>query len=199
MSPIRIFLATGAIAGVIFASSFASPAVVVRPVAADAYKIDAVHSSVVFKAKHQNVSWGFGRFNDISGTITYDEAKPESSKVDLTIKTESVDTANGKRDGHLKSPDFFDAKQFPTATFVSKSVKSKDKKLAVTGDLTIRGVTKSITIDVEVTGVAKDGQGGELAGFYTEFTIQRTDFGVNYGQGGIGTDVTLMIGIEAAK
>lgn len=199
MSSIRIFLATGAIAGVMFASSFAGPAAVTGPVAANTYKIDTVHSSVVFKAKHQNVSWGFGRFNDVSGTITYDETKPESSKVDVTIKTESVDTANGKRDGHLKSPDFFDAKQFPTATFVSKSVKSKEKKLAVTGDLTIRGVTKSITIDVEVTGLAKDGQGGELAGFYTEFTIQRSDFGVNYGQGGIGNDVTLMLGIEAAK
>lgn len=206
MSPIRILLASSAIATVGFASAFASAPSAVVPVvvnaqAADTYAIDAVHSTVLFKAKHLGVSWSFGRFNDISGNITYDAAKPESSKVDITIKTESVDTANGKRDGHLKTPDFFDAKQFPTATFVSKSVaKGKEKDhLAVTGDLTIRGVTKPMTLDVEVTGQSKGMQGEQLAGFYTTFTVKRADFGVNYMPDALGPDVMVTVAIEAAK
>lgn len=161
------------------------------------YKVDPVHSTVIFKCMHANASWAFGRFDDVSGSFTFDAQKPENSKVEITIQAKSVNTNDAKRDDHLKSPDFFDVKQFPTATFKSKSVaKKSDKLYAVTGDLSLHGVTKNVTIDMEHTGSAEDPRMGKLAGFYGTLTLSRGDFGIKYGQGMLGEEVHLMLSIE---
>jgi polyisoprenoid-binding protein YceI len=162
------------------------------------YAVDPVHSTVIFKCKHLDTSWAFGRFDTIAGTVKFDAAKPENSTVDITIQTESVNTNDAKRDGHLKSPDFFDAKQFPTATFKSKSVAKKgDKSFAITGDLSLHGVTKSVTIDMEHTGTSDDARMGKKIGFFGTVTLKRGDYGMKYGQGMLGEDVQVTLSVEA--
>jgi polyisoprenoid-binding protein YceI len=161
------------------------------------YKIDPVHSTVIFKVMHAQSSWAFGRFDKVGGSFTFDAAKPENSKVEVTIQTTSVNTADGKRDDHLRSPDFFDVKTFPTATFKSTAVAKKGERMyAVTGDLALHGVTKSVTLDMEHTGGIENPKMGKLAGFYGTLTIPRADYGMKYGTGMLGEDVQLMISIE---
>ncbi len=175
-----------------------APSAVPAPApAAKTYKIDPVHSSALFRIKHNNASYFHGRFTDISGTVVYDEANPAGSSVEVTIKAESVDTGNGKRNDHLKSPDFFNAAEIPVLSFKSKGVKkgSAKEELEVTGDLTIHGVTKPLTAKVAHTGTGK-GQGGEVAGFETVFTIKRTDFGMKYMVGPLGDEVQVTISLE---
>lgn len=168
--------------------------------AADVYTIDPVHSTIMFRIKHLGVSYTFARFNQISGAISLDAAKPESSSVNIEIKTESIDSGNGKRDAHLKSGDFFDVKQFPTATFASTSVKkSGDNKFTVTGDLTLHGVKKPVTVEIESVGKGKGMQGGELAGFFGAFTIKRSDFGMNFMPDALGEDVAVTVAVESGK
>lgn len=176
------------------AASHASPAT-----ADSVYSIDAVHSHVGFKVQHMGAGFSHGRFNDFSGTFSLDAAKPESTKIEVTAKTESVDTNNAGRDKHLRTQDFFSAKEFPEISFKSKSAKAGDNgTIAVTGDLSFRGVTKEITVPVKIAGTGK-GRGGEaIMGFDTEFTINRFDYGVNYGKNALGDNVTLYISIEGA-
>jgi polyisoprenoid-binding protein YceI len=163
------------------------------------FKIDAVHSIVLFKIKHANASWQFGRFNTIEGSFSVDTAKPESSKVDITIQADSIDTNNKHRDDDLKGPNFFDVKQFPTATFKSKSVAKKgDDVLAVTGDLMIHGVTKSVTIDMEYTG-AGEMMGSLHAGFYGTLDIKRTDYGIKAMLDGLSDEVQLTLTFEGTQ
>lgn len=160
--------------------------------------IDPVHSIVLFKAKHLGTSWQFGRFDDVKGTLTIDAAKPESSRVDVTITTDSLDTNNPNRDNDLKGPNFFDVKQFPTSTFKSKSVAKKgDKVFAVTGDLMIHGVTKTVTIDMENTGsnTAKVTR----VGFYGMLTIKRSDYGIKAMTDMLSDDVELTLSCEATS
>lgn len=166
------------------------------PVAGN-YTIDPVHSSVIFQCMHVGTSWAFGRFDTISGTFMLDPAKPENAKVEVTIDAASVNTANTKRDGHLKSPDFLDVKQFPTATFKSKSVAKKgDHGYAVTGDLTLHGVTKSVTIDMEHTGGIDHPQMGKKIGFYGTLSISRSAYGINYMPDGLGDEIKLILSVE---
>lgn len=169
--------------------------------AAKTYQIDAVHSAVIFRAKHLGVSYNYGRFNEFSGTIIMDEANVSKSKVELEVKTASVDTANKKRDQHLRGPDFFNVKQFPVMTFKSTKVSAKagqENVLVVTGDLKLHGVKKSITVDVEITGRGKSPQGADLIGFETVFAIKRRDFGMNYDIQSISDDIRITVSIEAA-
>ena len=169
--------------------------------AAKTYNIDATHSAVIFRAKHMGVAYNYGRFNEFSGAITVNEADLSKSKVELEVKTASVDTANKKRDQHLRSPDFFNAKQFPIITFKSTKVSAKagqENMLEVTGDFQLHGVKKSITVDVEITGKGKSPQGGELIGFETTFAIKRSEFGMTYGMQGVSDDLRITVSIEAA-
>lgn len=170
--------------------------------AGGAYDVDPVHSTVIFKCKHLNTSWAFGRFDEIAGTFTVDEAKPENSKVEITIQAKSVNTNAPKRDDHLRSGDFLDVKQFPTATFKSKSVAKKgDHMYAVTGDFMLHGVTKSVTLDMEQTGASDGPPMGKAVGFYGTLTISRGDYGMKYMPDMLGDAVTLMLSVEghAAK
>ncbi len=171
-----------------------------KPAPAAAYTIDPVHSTVLFKVLHMGASNFYGRFNDVSGTIALDVAKPENSSVEFTVKTESIDTNNAKRDEHLKGPDFFLTKQFPTANFKSKTVKKTgDKTYDVAGDLTIRGITKPASFTFTQVGAGKTPNGKEIIGGETAITVKRGDFGLTYGQGALGEEVTLIVSVEAGK
>ena len=170
--------------------------------AADTYEIDTAHSIIIFRAKHNGVSYNYGRFNAFTGEITMDETDVSKSTVEFEVKTASVDTANEKRDQHLRSSDFFSAKQFPVITFKSTKVSAKEGKedvLEVTGDLELHGVKKSITVDVEITGRAKRREGESLIGFESIFTIKRSEFGMTYGMGPVSDDIRLTVSIEAMR
>jgi len=166
------------------------------------YKVDPDHSSVSFTIRHF-VSTVPGRFKEFEGTIKYDRQNPAASSVEFTAQAASIDTDNPDRNNHLKSPDFFDVQKFPTLTFTSNSVQAKDANtLNVTGNLTIHGVTKAVTIPVSILGAVKTPK-GEKAGFETNFTIDRKDYGVQWNRvldtGGtmLGNDVKITISVEA--
>lgn len=168
------------------------------------YKVDPVHSSVGFSIRHF-VSEVDGRFREFEGTIKYDKQNPAASSVQFTIQAASLDTDNPDRDKHLRSPDFFDVQKYPTLSFASTSVAPKDANtLNVTGNFTLRGVTKQLTIPVSVLGTAKTPM-GERAGFKTSFTVNRMDYGVAWNralEGGgsiLGDDVTISLKVEAVR
>ncbi len=171
--------------------------------AADTYEIDTAHSMILFRAKHNGIAYNYGRFNEFTGKITMDETDISKSLVEFEVKTASVDTANEKRDQHLRSPDFFSAKQFPVITFKSTEVNMKEGEedvLEVTGDLELLGVKKTITVDVTITGKGKGRQGESLIGFESAFTINRSEFGMTYGVGGsVSDDIRLIVTIEAKQ
>jgi polyisoprenoid-binding protein YceI len=168
--------------------------------AADTYRVDGVHSSVIFRVKHLGVGYFYGRFNDLSGTVVVDDKNPANSSFELRVKADSVDTNNAKRNQHLKGPDFFNAKEFPAITFRSKQVKALgDKKFEVTGDLTLHGVTKSITVKLNRVGTGPDPFGTHRTGFETNFIIHRSDFGMNFMPQALGDDIWLLVGFEAVR
>jgi polyisoprenoid-binding protein YceI len=162
--------------------------------------VDGAHSSVLFRVMHMDVAPFYGRFNDVSGSFTIAEDATKSS-FNVVIKTESIDTNNKKRDSHLKSPDFFNAREFPTLSFKSTSVaRGTDGTLLVTGDLDCHGVTKSINFEVTETG-SKTSPGGDVSrGIEAIFTIKRSEFGIKYGlEGGVGDDVRIIVALEGNK
>lgn len=168
---------------------------------AGSYTIDPVHSAVVFRVKHLGVSYTHGRFNRVSGEITLG-ATPASSGVELTVDANSVFTADKKRDQHLRGPDFFNSKQFPTISFTSKEIVAAGPGVyEVSGELVLRGITKRVSVRLEHVGATLSPLDNKsfLTGFEGELTIKRSDFGLNYMPGGIGEDVDLTIAIEAVK
>jgi polyisoprenoid-binding protein YceI len=176
------------------------------PLLAETYTIDKSHSEANFSVRHM-VSRVSGKFGDFSGTITGELSKPASASVEFTIKTASIDTGTPDRDQHLRGADFFDAEKFPEITFKSTSIKAAGKKnlYNVTGNLTMHGVTKKITLPVEYLGTAKDPWGNEKAGFTLTTTLNRKDYGVNWNKaldnGGVlvSEDVQVTINLETAK
>lgn len=167
--------------------------------AADAFTVDTVHSAVVFRVKHMNASNAWGRFNDITGGFTLDQADPSKSQLDFQVKTASVDTGNAGRDKHLKSPDFFNAVQFPVISFKSKSVSKTAEGYDVTGDLTLHGVTKPLQVKVVPVGSGKGPTGAAIAGIDASFTIKQSEFGMSKMVGPIGDDVWVNVSIEGTK
>jgi polyisoprenoid-binding protein YceI len=168
--------------------------------AADTYNIDPVHSTVIFGISHLGFSYTFGRFEDVSGDFALDDATPANSKATLVARIDSVDTNAEKRDTHLKSPDFFDAKQFPTLTWTGKTfTHNADGTWSVTGDLTMHGVTRSVTVPVKKVGEGNDPWGGHRAGYLSEFTVKRSDFGMNFMSDKIGDEVRLIVSVEGIK
>jgi len=165
------------------------------------FTIDPVHSAAIFKVKHMGASYTYGRFNDIAGSFSFDPAKPEASAIQVTIQAESVDTHNELRDRHLKGPDFFNTKENPTLTFTSTAwKKTGDHTYDVTGELVMRGKSKAITVPVEHVGDGKDPRGKELTGFHTTFTIDRSEFGINYGlPDAVPSKVEIIFSVEGTK
>jgi polyisoprenoid-binding protein YceI len=192
ISPRRI-LATVALAAPI---CLLAPAASAQDAEKTEYTIDAVHSAILWKVQHKGAGFTWGRFNDFAGTVTATGRDPESLVVNITVKADSVDSANAKRDEHLRGPDFFNATEFPTVTFKSKSAKKvADDKVELTGDLTIRGVTKEIKAVAILNGTGTD-RGAKLVGAEATFTINRSDFGITYGKGALGEEVTIIAALE---
>jgi len=168
--------------------------------AADTYTVDPVHSSISFMISHAKISNIHGRFNDFSGQITIDRADPAKSSFALSIPVESIDTNNVKRDEHLRAPDYFNVKQFPTMSFQSSNVKVIDGGYEVTGDLTLHGVTKPVSFKLKGGDkVVEFPKGTKRIGVVSTFSILRSDFGVTAELGALGDEVPISIGIEAAK
>jgi polyisoprenoid-binding protein YceI len=145
------------------------------------WKIDAAHSAIEFVAKHMMITNVKGRFNTFDGEIIVDGEDPETAVVNVTFETASVDTGHDQRDGHLRSPDFFDAATFPNITFTSTKVeKLREDHFKVTGDLTIRDVTLPVELDMNVDGKIKDMQGKQRYAFSASTSFNRKDFGLNW-------------------
>lgn len=166
----------------------------------EVYEVDPIHSNVLFKIKHNYASWFYGRFDEIAGTFVVNEEDPDRCELEVEVKTGSVDTRSEKLNGHLRSPDFFNAAEFPTVRFESRQVESAgEDRFAATGDLTLHGVTKEVTIEIEKTGESAS-RDGKVIGFHAVFTIDRSDYGMEYGtNAGLGAEVELIVSIEARK
>jgi len=166
------------------------------------WTIDPNHSQVNFAIKHLQVSTVRGSISGITGNVNWDEKDPSKSSVEVTINTTTLTTNNEKRDGHLKSPDFFNVEKFPTMTFKSTAVTGASGKLQVVGDLTLAGVTKSVTLDVDGPTPPQKGMGGKLVtGFSATGKLKRSDFnfGSKFGEPMLGDEVQFTIDIEAGK
>ena len=167
------------------------------------YSIDKAHSEVTFQVRHL-LTKVRGRFADFEGTIQYDEARPEDSAVNVTIQATSIDTTEKDRDTHLRSADFFEVEKFNTLTFQSRSIARKGpNQFDLAGDLTIHGMTRQVSFDVEFLGKAKDPWGNERIAFEAETTVNRKDYGLHWNAaletGGflVGDDVKISLSIQA--
>lgn len=166
------------------------------------YTIDTknAHASINFRIKHLGFSWLVGRFDQFSGTFSYDEKVPETSKVSVEIDTASVNSNHAERDKHLRNADFLDVTKFPKATFVSTSVApAGDGKAKITGDLTLRGVTKPVTIDAAYVGGGADPWGGNRAGFTGTTKLTLADYGINFNLGPASKEVELTLEVEGIQ
>ncbi|HKS23804.1 MAG TPA: YceI family protein [Thermoanaerobaculia bacterium] len=167
------------------------------------YAVDRAHSQATFTIRHL-MSKVTGKFNDFNGVVNVDRANPAASSVEFTIKTASIDTGDANRDKHLRTPDFFDAEKNPEIHFKSTSIAPTKTKnvFDVTGDLTMRGVTKRVTLPVEFLGFQKDPWGNERAGFEIDTKLNRKDYGINWNKaldnGGylLADDVAIAINLE---
>jgi polyisoprenoid-binding protein YceI len=159
--------------------SFDAPTSAVEDITGD-YTLDTTHTRLGFSARHAMVTTVRGSFKEFEGTAHVDTANPSASTIALTIKTASIDTGVADRDGHLRTGDFFDAETYPEITFASTKVAREDDSWLVTGDLTIKGVTKPVTIEFESTGSARDPFGNLRIGFEGATSINRKDWGLTY-------------------
>jgi polyisoprenoid-binding protein YceI len=170
------------------------------------WTIDAAHAELGFAVRHLMLSTVRGRFGAVTGTVLVDENDPKSSKIDVTVDVASIDTRQEMRDNHLRSADFFDAANHPTMHFVSTRIEGDvSKTFKVIGDLTIRGTTRQVALDVTLEGRAKDPWGNDRAGFSATGQINRHDFGLNWNQaleaGGVtvGAEVKLTLDVEIVR
>jgi polyisoprenoid-binding protein YceI len=163
--------------------------------AATTYKVDPVHSQLLFKVNHLGVSNNWGSITAPQGSIVVgDDGAPTA--VSVEVKAANVDTHNDKRDNHLKGPDFFDVKQFPTLSFKSTSIKKTgDNTFEVVGNFTLKGVTKPITVTLTKVGEAQTGM-GRRSGYDTSFTIKRSEYGMAGLVGPVGDEVTIFVSLE---
>ncbi len=179
---------------------------VTTPTAVSTWNIDPVHSGVEFAVKHMMVATVKGRFRSFQGAIQLSEADPAASSVAASIETASIDTAEPQRDAHLRSDDFFNAERYPLMTFRSTKVEQVDgSHWKITGDLTIRDVTKEVVLDTEYEGQIKDTWGKQRAAFTAETVLSRKDFGLNWnllieaGGVAVGDKVRVTLNIAAVR
>jgi polyisoprenoid-binding protein YceI len=170
------------------------------------WAIDPAHTSVEFSVRHLMITTVKGRFTDVKGTVVSDDADAAKGEVDITIGVESIDTREGQRDTHLRSADFFEIEKFPQLHFKSRRITNAcGDRFKLIGDLTIRDITREVTLDVTSNGRAKDPWGGERAGFEATTKIKRSDFGLTWNQlleaGGVavGDEVKISIDAELVK
>lgn len=169
------------------------------------YNLDKAHSSIGFRVKHMGLVDVPGYFRDFTGTVKYDGKDATKSTVEFTAKMESVDTGVAGRDKHLRAADFFEVEKYPEMTFKSTKIEKKGKNYLLIGDLTMKGVTKQVSFPFTVAGFVTDAKGGTKMGAVAETTINRRDFGVNYGTNmpnGVATlsdDIKVVLNLEANK
>lgn len=171
------------------------------------WRIDPAHSHVEFAVRHLMISSVKGAFGDVQGTVWVDESDARTVLVDVVIQVASIDTRQEQRDAHLRSPDFFDAAKFPTITFRSRRAQGNplEGDFRLTGDLTVRGITREVTLDVSPEGRLTDPWGEERAGFSAHAKIDRTDFGLTWNQaleaGGVlvGNEIKISIEVELIR
>ena len=190
----------------IFAAALIAVSVAIASAQTTTWKIDPNHSQAAFTVRHMGISNVNGRFSSISGIITLDEKDLTKSSVNATIDTTTVDTGVAQRDGHLKSPDFFDCAKYPTMAFVSKSIARAGDGYTVTGDLTLHGVTKSVVLNLDAPDKEQLSSDNKLhRGFSATTTIRRQDFGLVWGgtlksgDAVVGDNVKITLDIEAVK
>ena len=171
-----------------------------------AWKIDPAHSQIEFGVRHMMFTTVKGRFSGVDGTVSIDEADPSGAEVDVRIDASTVDTRESQRDAHLRSADFFDVEKFPHITFTGKRIVDRHgSEFKLAGDLTMRGVTREVVLDVVEEGRGKDPWGGERLGFTATTKVKRSDFGLNWNQaleaGGVlvGDDIKINLDLQLVK
>jgi polyisoprenoid-binding protein YceI len=187
------FLTGAALLGLLLAPALATAA---------EYTIDSAkaHAFVQFRIKHLGYSWILGRFDDFSGSFSYDESNPAASSTQVIIKTASIDTNYAERDKHLRSSDFLDVEKYPEARFVSTSYKeSADGTAVLKGELSLHGVTRPVTIDVKPVGHGPDPWGGYRRGFEGSATLKLADFNIKYDLGPASREVELFLSVEGIR
>ncbi|HBO21699.1 MAG TPA: YceI family protein [Providencia sp.] len=157
------------------------------------------HAFIEFRIQHLGYSWVYGSFKDFDGQFTYDEKDPSKDNVEVTIKTGSIDTNHAERDKHLRSGDFLNAAKFPEAKFVSTQVKKEGETYKITGNFTLNGVTKPITLDAKLMGEGKDPWGGYRAGFEAQGNIKLKDFNIKSDLGPKSQEAELLISVEGVQ
>jgi polyisoprenoid-binding protein YceI len=164
----------------------------------DDYSIDTAHSAIVFKVSHSDINYVYGRFNQFSGNFSIDPSDPSKTSFIMTINPESIDTNSTKRDGHLRSPDFFNTKQFPEMKFTSTAVKPIEGGLEVTGNFTMHGETKPVTFNL-MGGKTVQGKMGMRTGYTANFALKRSDFGITKFSPMLGDDVHVSVSFQGVK
>jgi polyisoprenoid-binding protein YceI len=194
-------LMTTTLATTLLASSLFAAIAPNTALAAD-YKVDVkgAHAFVQFKIQHLGYSWLLGRFNTFDGDFSYDDKSPNSAKINIEIDTKSIDSNHAERDKHLKGEDFLNVSSFPKATFVSNNIKfSDDENAIVTGEFTLKGVTKTISFPVVKIGEGQDPWGGYRAGFAGTTSLKLADYGITYNLGPASTHVEMSLNIEGVR
>lgn len=166
------------------------------------YQIDVKgqHAFVQFKIQHLGYSWLYGRFDQFDGHFSYDDNNPEAASIEMTVQTGSVNSNHAERDKHLRSDDFLNVAEHPTAQFISTSFKpSEDGHGEMTGDLTINGVTKPVTLDVQFVGAGKDPWGGVRRGYEATTTIKLSDFNIKKNLGPASEELILTVSVEGIQ
>lgn len=167
---------------------------------AQEFNVDAVHSTILFRVKHLNCSYAYGRFNEMTGKFLLSKAHPETSSIQVEVNMASIDTANTDRDKHLKGPDFFNVAQFPKASFKSTKITAKgEHQFLVEGELTMAGVTKPVHFTATLTGEGPSPIGDQRQGFEAEIMFKRSDFGLKYALQMLGDDVKLIVSFEGMR
>jgi polyisoprenoid-binding protein YceI len=167
--------------------------------AAETYTVDPSHTSLIFSISHLGYSYTYGRFNELAGRYLLDREAPQNSQFQFQVNVASVDTNDPKRDEHLRSADFFNAKQFPTISFQSSSVSKSENGFDVTGNLTLHGVTKEVKLPMQLMGEGKGPYSNYRTGFLFQLQIKRSDYGITGMQGPIGDNVAITVSFEGIR
>lgn len=199
-------LALTLLSGLSISSLRPGPGAAPRAAPAETYEVDPVHSTVVFQTTHVGISQAYGRFDRISkdkSRVVYDPADPSKSSVLVVVEADSIDTNEPKRDQHLKSPDFFSAKEYPEIVFESQKIGAQGQELEVSGELTLHGVTKPIQAQVKKIGQGEVAMFQDYrAGFVAEFTVDMRDFGFDFvkkNPGAVGPEVRVTVSLECVR
>ncbi len=168
--------------------------------AAERYQVDTAHTYILFKVKHFNIGYSYGRFDGPTGSIVWDDDNPDVSSIEMTVNAVEVNTADDKRDQHIRSADFLNVEKYAAIVFKSTSVKKLSADTyEVAGELTLLGKTRPIALEVRQTGVGKDPWGSYRRGFETKFIIKRSDWGMDFMLNGVSDEVELTVSIEGIR